>query len=255
MQIFLSRPTWIEDRFAPALNDFLTTLDNLGITPRTLGTTDYPSQVPLDEVIGIMEACQGAIILGYPQISIEAGSIKQSPITNQFSMATEWNHIEAALAYSGQIPLLMVHHNDVSRGVFDRGVMNAFVHSMDLSERSWHLDAGFNGALTNWKENCRDGLPNFSNTTALNQRLRGGVWKKDGSGESIVFITDTDLEYRRLTEPTAKIEKYNLSGAGELTIYWRNEGSHDAKCRLSSNGREFFEPAGSSVNVWRKTWG
>jgi hypothetical protein len=31
-------------------------------------------------------------------------------------LPTEWNHIEAALAYSQQLPLLVIHHRGIKRG-------------------------------------------------------------------------------------------------------------------------------------------
>ena len=167
MHIFLSRPTWVSDEFTSGLEVFLTGLKNLGVTPRTLGTTDYPSKAPLDEVIDIMAECKGAVILGYPQISIIQGSVKSSELKDTLHLPTEWNHIEAALAYAKGLPLLSVHHSSVSRGVFDRGVMNAFAHSVDMSQPTWSMDKGFNGALTKWKDDCFKGKSNFPIQTAV----------------------------------------------------------------------------------------
>ena len=107
MNIFLSRPTWVSPDFEEGLNVFLMSLANLGLTPRTLGSTDYPSKAPLDEVLEIMDQCQGAIILGYPQLIMESGKIKDSDIDTSISLPTEWNHIEAALAYSKSLPTMI----------------------------------------------------------------------------------------------------------------------------------------------------
>lgn len=161
MHIFVSRPTWVSSDFEAGLDTFLKSLAHMGITPRTLGASDYPSKAPLDEVIEIMDECQGAIVLGYPQIQITGGSIKESSLENELILGTEWNHIEAALAYSKGLPLLVVHHTTVSRGVFDRGVMNAFLHSVDLKSPTWCMNASFDGALTKWKEHCKSGNSNF----------------------------------------------------------------------------------------------
>ena len=166
MQIFLSRPTWISSEFSTGLEVFLTNLKNLGVIPRTLGSTDYPSKAPLDEVIEIMSECSGAVILGYPQISIVKGSVKASELKEELQLPTEWNHIEAALAYARGLPLLSVHHESVTRGVFDRGVMNAFVHSIDMTQATWSMEEGFNGALSKRKDNCLNGNPNFASQVA-----------------------------------------------------------------------------------------
>ncbi|WP_445358495.1 hypothetical protein [Microbulbifer sp. ANSA005] len=162
MHIFLSRPTWVSPEFEEGLKIFLMSLANLGLSPRTLGSTDYPSKAPLDEVLEIMDQCQGAIILGYPQLIMESGKIKDFDIDSPLSLPTEWNHIEGALAYSKSLPIMILHHKGVSRGVFDRGVMNAFVHEVDFTQASWCMDKALNGAIQKWKENCESGNPNFS---------------------------------------------------------------------------------------------
>ena len=161
MNIFVSRPTWISSEFEEGLDAFLLTLKNMGLIPRTLGASDYPSKAPLDEVIEIMDECKGAIVLGYPQISVISGTVKDEPLNSPLILPTEWNHIEAALAYSKGLPLMILHHLEVSRGVFDRGVMNAFVHQVNLTKQNWCLDSTLNGAMTKWKENCISGNANF----------------------------------------------------------------------------------------------
>jgi hypothetical protein len=162
VNIFLSRPTWIPPEFESGISTFLTQLGNLGLVPRTLGVSDYPSKAPLDEVIDILADCKGAIILGVPQIEISGGSIKGNTITSSVSLGTEWNHLEAGLAYSAGIPVLIIHHHSVTRGIFDRGVLNAFLHGVDLSENNWSMQPSLNGAITKWKEKCSQGAPNFA---------------------------------------------------------------------------------------------
>lgn len=167
MHIFVSRPTWVSPEFEAGLEVFLTSLRNMGLTPRTLGSSDYPSKAPLDEVIEIMDECEGAIILGYPQLSILQGEVKCFEIESELLLPTEWNHIEAALAYSKGIPIIMFHHKGVSRGVFDRGVMNAFVHEVDFSSATWSMDMALNGAIQKWKLNCDSGNSNFGVTAKV----------------------------------------------------------------------------------------
>lgn len=167
MHVFVSRPTWVPSEFKAGLDTFLKSLAHMGITPRTLGSSDYPSKAPLDEVIGIMNECQGAIILGYPQIKISEGSIKETQLTNEITLATEWNHIEAALAYSKGIPLLVIHHTNVSRGIFDRGVMNVFLHCIDLTSPTWSMNASLDGALEKWKDHCKSGNSNYIVSPAI----------------------------------------------------------------------------------------
>lgn len=161
MHIFVSRPTWVSSEYETGLDTFLKSLVHMGLTPRTLGSSDYPSKAPLDEVIEIMDECQGAIILGYPQVQIAKGTLKETPLESELTLATEWNHIEAALAYSKGLPILVIHHTTVSRGIFDRGVMNAFLHSIDLKSPTWCMNTSLDGAIAKWKEHCKSGNSNF----------------------------------------------------------------------------------------------
>jgi hypothetical protein len=84
--IFLSRTTWILPEYQ----------EGLELNPRTIGATDFPIESPLDEVIQTMEQTSGVIILGYPQIFVQSGKIKDDTISNPIYLATEWNNIEAS---------------------------------------------------------------------------------------------------------------------------------------------------------------
>jgi hypothetical protein len=150
--IFLSRPTWLPPEFTRGVDGFLGLLKGIELNPRTLGTTDYPSRAPLDEVIDLMKKCRGAIILGIPQITVTTGSIKDRPVENPLLLPTEWNHIEAGLAYSQKLPLLVIHHVGVGRGIFDRGATPTFLYERDLTDPAWPLADDLQGALRNWKE-------------------------------------------------------------------------------------------------------
>jgi len=154
MRIFLSRPTWIAPQYQPGVDTFLTQLENLGLDARTIGVSDYPTKSPLDEVIDILQTCRGAIVLGVPQLKIQQGFLKGDVITKPLVLGTEWNHLEAGLAYSAGLPLLVIHHYTLTRGIFDRGVLNAFLHSVDLESSNWSMQPNLNGAIVHWKEDC-----------------------------------------------------------------------------------------------------
>jgi hypothetical protein len=148
--VFVSRPTWTGAEFAPGLSNFLELLKTLELEPKTLGATDYPSETPLDEVIDLMAGCTGAIILGYPQVECKRAVVKGKP-KKDLLLATEWNHIEASLAYASGLPLLLIHHVGVCRGVFDRGTMSNFLYERDLTKADWFSSVEIQGALRQWK--------------------------------------------------------------------------------------------------------
>lgn len=152
--VFVSRPTWVPDEFKEGLEAFLCLLSAHDLTPRTLGVSDYPAKGPMDEVIGLLDECQGIIVLGYPQIQIASGVVKGVAVQDLW-LGTEWNHIEGSLAYARGIPLLVIHHTGVRRGIFDRGTLNSFVYERDLSKPAWALAADVHGALVKWKSHVQ----------------------------------------------------------------------------------------------------
>jgi hypothetical protein len=159
ISVFVSRPTWVESNFEEGLNGFLRVLVTLGLRPRTLGKTDYPRRAPLDEVIALLDECSGAIILGYPQIRVSSGLVRDKPVEKEFSLPTEWNHIEAGLAYARQLPLLLIHHQGVVRGIFDRGATNSYIYERDLAIPHWSLAEDIQGALQKWLRECLGIVP------------------------------------------------------------------------------------------------
>jgi hypothetical protein len=150
IQIFVSRPTWLPTEFQQGLSEFLGLLETMDLAPRTLGVSDYPAKGPLDEVIDLLDQCAGMIVLGYPQITLATGSIKGSAVAG-LDLATEWNHIEASLAYARRLPLLVIHHLSIKRGIFDRGTINSFIYEKDLARSGWALAPDVRGALAKWK--------------------------------------------------------------------------------------------------------
>jgi hypothetical protein len=150
--IFVSRPSWIPDEYKVGIDNFYKLLDIHKLTPRTIGFSDYPNESPMDDVIKLMKKCSGTIVLGIPQIEINKGKIKNIKVQPNQYLSTEWNHIEAAIAHTLNHPILVIQHKELKRGIFDRGALNAFLHSVDMNEADWSLSTPINGALTNWKE-------------------------------------------------------------------------------------------------------
>ncbi|MEQ9467642.1 MAG: hypothetical protein RLN88_09530 [Ekhidna sp.] len=152
--VFLSRPNWIAPIYSKGAQNFYNALESLELNPRTIGQSDYPLESPLDEVISLMEKCSGTIILGIPQMEVK-GKVKNKEVKNLFQLGTEWNHIEAGIAYSIGHPLLIIHHERVTRGIFDRGASKSFLYKVDMKDSSWPIQTNITGALINWKSKLK----------------------------------------------------------------------------------------------------
>jgi hypothetical protein len=154
----------MEEQFDPGFQGFLNVLKNLELNPRTLGVSDYPNKAPLDEVIELMQQCKGVIVLGYPQICANDVLIKGKKVKGLFSVPTEWNHIEGSLAYSRKLPLLILHHIGIKRGVFEKGALNCFIYEIDFTKSNWAITEKTTGALTKYKSN-------LGNSEQISERL------------------------------------------------------------------------------------
>ena len=150
--IFLSQPTCIPKKQNKGIEDFCKWLKTMGLNPRTLGKTDSPVTDPLNEVLKMLKECSGMIVLGVPQIRVKTGTLKEKKITKPLKLATEWNQIEAALAYSKKMPLLIIHDIGVSRGIFDHGALANFIHEVDFNDKGWYLKENIMQALKTWEK-------------------------------------------------------------------------------------------------------
>lgn len=211
IDIFVSRPSWIGQDFIPGLNGFISQMQVLGLNPRTIGVTDYPNHAPLDEVITLMGKCSGAIILGYPQIEVATGFLKDKGIKSVL-LPTEWNHIEAGLAYAQRLPLLVIHHFGVERGVFEHGALNCFIHKTDFSNPSWPLDGAILGAIKAWK----DRIQNVSRKgeTSINPHEKAGIpyCPNCSQGEKRIYMTPLSSFYASTYNATHECKRCGFIG-------------------------------------------
>lgn len=240
IDIFLSRPIWLSQEFKRGFDNFLKFLETHELKPRTIGAGDYPNEAPLDEVISLMNQCKGAIILGYPQIKVEKGLLKDIEIPSntlkELYLPTEWNHIEAGLAYAKGLPLLVIHHIGVGRGIFDRGATKKFIYEVDLTYSDWSLTPEISGAFSKWKGNVSLQTPTPSEKISLSELIRlleiSGLSVKKGSSISLgvynseiaiwLNIDDKDVSiFRFATEDRAK-EINEMSGHEDISYQYKH---------------------------------
>lgn len=104
---------------------------------RSLGQTDYPTSFPLREVLMLAKRCAGGLILGFKQFETKNGIWKkgtpfQSIQRALLKLPTPWNHIEAGILFSLDLPLLVFREDGVAGGIFDNGVSDLFVQNLPI---------------------------------------------------------------------------------------------------------------------------
>jgi hypothetical protein len=137
--VFVSCPTALNSAQEGARTVLIQLLDELNLEPRALGRSDYPSDLPLREVLLIARHCAGGLILGFEQFQATSGTWKRgveggerhfSSSDAAVSFPTPWNHLEAGILFGLGLPLLIFRESTISGGVFDNGVTDVFIHKM-----------------------------------------------------------------------------------------------------------------------------
>jgi hypothetical protein len=133
--VFVSSPTALNKVQEGQRTLIWAELDSLNLEPRSLGRSDYPSDLPLREVLTIARHCSGGVILGFNQFTAvtgirKPGTKREETINSPSMFPTEWNNLEAGILFALRKPLLVFRERGISGGVFDPGVTDVFVHDM-----------------------------------------------------------------------------------------------------------------------------
>jgi len=133
--IFGSCPTHLNRQQDEIKRVILGELGHAGLEWRSVGQTDYPTEFPLREVCILAGHCSGGLILGFSQFETKNGvwkkgtpyKLKQSRLVR---FPTPWNQLEAGILFALGVPLLVFGEDDISGGIFDKGVTDLFIHEM-----------------------------------------------------------------------------------------------------------------------------
>jgi len=155
--VFVSCPTTLNDKQAISRAIVMRLLKRYSLEPRALGRSDYPTELPLREVLGISRHCAGGIILGFEQYRSLQGINKPGTTEEQYqnfvtSFPTPWNQLEAGILFGLRLPILIFKEGDISGGIFDLGVSDVFIHSMpdDASD-----SRALNAVFLKWQANVQ----------------------------------------------------------------------------------------------------
>ncbi|MBK5923864.1 hypothetical protein CCR90_08740 [Rhodovulum sulfidophilum] len=134
-----------------------------GLVPNTVGRNTFSVDAPLKTVEYLMDRCVGTVVLAlerthFPTGTERRGGEKEKVLSNTM-LATPWNQIEAAMAYSRGLPLLVI----VEEGVKHEGLLEPgydwYVQTVPLN-KDYLNSTEFNGVLASWKTKVSDTKPN-----------------------------------------------------------------------------------------------
>jgi hypothetical protein len=155
--VFVSCPTNLSDKQATSREVVMRFLKRYGLQPRSLGRSDYPTELPLREVLVIARHCAGGIILGFEQYRSLNGINKPGTPDEKIqsfatSFPTPWNQLEAGILFGLRLPLLIFREESISGGIFDAGVTDVFIHPMPCSGGN---GKALNDVFLKWQANVR----------------------------------------------------------------------------------------------------
>lgn len=154
INIFVSRPNSLSEEQENTIKEIEKLFKERDLVMRTIGTTDFPNVAPMLAVQNLMKECCGTLILGFPQTIIENGISKQNTPNEKnienIIIPTPWNHIESAIAFNLNIPMLIIKDKEINGGIFDIGTTGHFIHTFDLSTQEWIKEPRFLQPFNEW---------------------------------------------------------------------------------------------------------
>ena len=108
--VFVSSPTSLSPAQEAARAVIIQQLDDNDLEPRALGRSDYPTELPLREVLLIARHCSGGIILGFEQFHADSGVLKpgtsdEKRVTAPRPFPSPWNHLESGILFGLRLPI------------------------------------------------------------------------------------------------------------------------------------------------------
>lgn len=124
-----------------------------GLSPRIMNENEWSHEQPLKAIKKVMKECNGAVIIAFSRTMFKEGvEIRKDGNRDliDISLPTPWNHIEASMAYSYDLPLLVVAEKGLkSEGLIEQGY-DWRVYWTDIDPRVVKSES-FKGYLGSWK--------------------------------------------------------------------------------------------------------
>jgi hypothetical protein len=153
-KVFISIGTACSLLHAEASDTIFQALETAGLSPRQMGRNEWSSEQPLRAIKRVIEECEGGVVIAFCRYQFPAGVERkkdggESPLSD-VRLPTVWNQIEAAMAYTRNLPLLVIAEHGLRDDGLLEGRYDWKVFWTDFKpEHFWSKE--FVGFLNSWK--------------------------------------------------------------------------------------------------------
>ncbi len=159
--VFVSSPTTLSPSQEAARTVIIQQLDDNDLEPRALGRSDYPTELPLREVLLIARHCSGGVILGFEQCRADSGVLKpgtsaEKRVSTSLAFPSPWNHLESGILFGLRLPILVFREDGITGGIFDNGVSDVFVHPIPSADITGAAKAALKQVFQRWAGKVRE---------------------------------------------------------------------------------------------------
>jgi hypothetical protein len=159
--VFVSSPTSLSPSQEAARTVIIQQLDDNDLEPRALGRSDYPTELPLREVLLIARHCSGGVILGFEQCRADSGVLKpgtsaEKRVSTPLAFPSPWNHLESGILFGLRLPILVFREDGITGGIFDNGVSDVFVHPIPSPDITGTAKSALKQVFQRWSGKVRE---------------------------------------------------------------------------------------------------
>ena len=157
-KVFISMGSTATSEQRAFIDAILHSLKTADFSPRIINENEWSFEQPLKAIRKVMDDCCGAVIIAFTRTRYPAGieikKDKNKELTD-ISLPTPWNHIEAAMAYTYNMPMLVIAENGLKKeGLLEQGY-DWMVYWTDLEPAMVTTDQ-FRSVLDRWKDAVTD---------------------------------------------------------------------------------------------------
>jgi hypothetical protein len=147
-----STATEQQEAFVRAVED---RLRSEGLVPCTVGRNTFSADAPLKTVTELLDRCSGAVVIALERSYFASGTEKRGGpkeiALTEVKLPSPWNHIEAAMAYTRGLPLMVIVEGGLkSEGLLEQGY-DWYVQRVKPEAAALN-STEFNGVLASWKQ-------------------------------------------------------------------------------------------------------